>query len=262
VTDKAVGQIPDGEGTAVEATFTPDGKQVLYRADRNLVLSGIGPDAKKRTLYAGEDVFTMPVIGPDGETVAVLRRLEGDGDVCFGRIGGKSLNALCLADDGWDLVGRPAWRRDGKVLLVPGRKQDDPKIFGIRLYQSAKPYSISPEDWSGRVATDVTTPDKGVIAAAWSPDGKRIAAITNLLSANYELVLAPGDDLELVDPKSTKAEACDFAWRPDGKEIAIVEGDARCSKPNGKVKRITLASPGKPADVADDGRNPVYRPSR
>ena len=52
-----------------------------------------------------------------------------------------------------------------------------------------------------------------------------------------------------------------MAWRPDGKELAIVEADGGCTEPLGKVTRFAIAKPKETTLVADEGRNPTYRPA-
>ncbi len=262
VDGEEVGRLPKGEGSAVEPSFLPGGTRVLYRADRQLVLAGTAKETKvqPRMLYRGPDELVSPAVAPNGKAVALIRREEDDGDLCFGRLDRRDIHHLCQPDDGWNLSGRIAWRRDGRVLLVPGRRSDNPAVFGVRMYTTKRRYSTDPEQWSGRVATDVTTPGKGVLSMTFSPGGTRLAAITNLESDRFEVVLAKSEDTELVEPMATGAGACDVAWRPDGKELAIVEGDAMCSEPAGKVLRFSPNSPDKTAKVADEGRNPAYRP--
>jgi hypothetical protein len=193
----------------------------------------------------------------------MIRREEGDGDLCFGRIDRKNIEHLCLPDDGWDLTGRIAWRDDGKAVLVPGRLAGDPTVFGVRIYQTKTAYTTNPELWTGRVGSDISAPGKGVLTAQYSPDGKRIAAVSNLESGEFEVVLSDASDLELaVDPTFTGAAACDVAWRPDGKELAVVEADAACTEPLGKVTRFAVTTPKKTTLVTDEGRNPLYRPAK
>ncbi len=259
-TGKQAGQIPDGEGSAADLSFVPGEDQAVYRSDAGLVVAGLGEGARKRTIYSGGDVLQRPSVAPNGRVIAVLRREEGDGDLCFGRIDRKNIEHLCLPDDGWDLTGRISWRGDGKAVLVPGRLSDDPSTIGVRIYRTQTAYTTNPELWSGRVASDVTTPGKGVIAAQYSPDGKQIAFVSNLESSDFEVVLGDATDLELVDPETTGAVACDVAWRPDGKELAVVEADGNCSEPLGKVSRFLLSDPKQTTLVADEGRNPTYRP--
>jgi beta-lactam-binding protein with PASTA domain len=261
VSAKQTGQLPDGEGSAADPSFVPGEDQVVYRSDAGLVVAGLGKGARKRSIYSGDDALVRPSVAPNGRTIAVVRREEGDGDLCFGRIDRRNIGHLCLPDDGWDLTGRISWRDDGKALLVPGHSSDDPDVFGVRIYRTATAFTTNPERWSGRIATDTSTPGKGVIAAQYSPDGKQIAFVSNLESNDFEVVLGDASDLELVDPKTTGAAACDVAWRPDGRELAVVQADGDCTKPLGKVTRFALAKPRQTTLVADEGRNPTYRPT-
>jgi beta-lactam-binding protein with PASTA domain len=261
-TGKRAGQIPDGEGSAADLSFVPGANQVVYRSDDGLIVAGLGKGARKRTIYSGGDVLQRPSVAPNGRAIAVLRREEGDGDLCFGRIDRTRITHLCLPDDGWDLTGRISWRDDGRAVLVPGRLTGDPRTVGVRIYETRTPFTTNPKRWRGRVVTDISTPGKGVIAAQYAPGGKRIAFVSNLESTDYEVVLGDAADLELVDPTTTGAAACDVAWRPDGRELAIVEADGACTEPFGKVSRFALSDPKRTTLVADEGRNPLYGPAR
>jgi beta-lactam-binding protein with PASTA domain len=260
VSAKQTAQLPDGEGSAADLSFVPGENQVVYRSDTGLVVAGLGKGARTRSIYSGPDALARPSVAPNGRTIAVLRREDGDGDLCFGRIDRRNIGHRCLRDDGWDLTGRISWRDDGKALLVSGRSADDPDVFGVRIYRTATAFTTNPERWSGRLATDTSTPGKGVIAGQYSPDAKQIAFVSNLDSSEFEVVLGDASDLELVDPEATGAAACDVAWRPDGKELAVVEADRNCTDPFGKVTRFALAKPRQTTLVADEGRNPTYRP--
>ncbi|MGH2897165.1 MAG: PASTA domain-containing protein, partial [Solirubrobacteraceae bacterium] len=261
-TGKQSGQIPDGEGTASQLSYVPGAGQAVYLSDGGLVVAGLGKGAKKRTIYSGPDVLQRPSVASNGRTIAVLRREEGDGDLCFGRLDRRDIGHLCLPDDGWDLTGRIAWRDDGRTVLVPGRLATDPEVFGVRMYRAKTAFTTNPELWSGVVASDISTPGKGVIAAQYSPDGKQVAVVSNIESSGFKVVLSDAADLELaVDPKATGAAACDVAWRPDGRELAIVESDDACSEPLGKISRFAIGTPKETTLVADLGRNPIYRPT-
>ena len=260
LTSRPVAQLPDGDGSAVEPTFSPDGEFVLYRSDTDLKLARTAKGSKPRTLLTAKDTLVLPSFSDNDRTVAVLRRLEDDGDLCFGSTAGRSLDERCLPDDGWDLFGRPAWRPDGRVVLVPARNQDDPTRFGLRAYTTRKPFSTNPEDWSGRTTTDTTTPGKGVIAVAYSRDGSRLGAVTNLNSSEYQAVTTDAVDVELIEPTSTSVPACDLAWRPDGDELTVVQADAGCSKALGTVVRFPLDKPTRRTQVAASGQHPTYVP--
>ncbi|MTD44537.1 PASTA domain-containing protein [Conexibacter sp. W3-3-2] len=257
---KELGRLPAGEGTAVEPSWAPSGKNVLYRDGQRLVLGPSGSGGESRTVYSGSDSLRDAVVAPRGSSVAMLRVEEEDGDLCFGSLAGRRLTPRCLPDDGWNLTGRPAWRPDGRVLVVGAVRQSDTRVISVRAYQTDEPFSTDPDDWSGRTAGDITVPGKGVRSVAFSPDGERIAAITNVESSAFEVVLADAGDLELVDPQPLDVRACEVAWRPDGGELAIVQADSGCTQERGTVLRFAPGSPRETARVADDARAPTYRP--
>ncbi len=201
-----------------------------------------------------------PTVAPNNTTVALIRREEGDGDLCFGRLDIVDLNALCLPDDGWDLNGRISWRRDGKAVLVAGTRQSNPSVFGVRVYRTARANAREPLLWRGSTATPTGTPGKGVRSAAFSPGGTSVAGISNLDSDNFEVVIGKADNLSLADAKSTGTKGCDVTWRSDGQELAAVQSGDRCEQELGKVVRFSIGSPKDTSPVADRGRNPVYRP--
>jgi beta-lactam-binding protein with PASTA domain len=259
---KELGRFPTGGASAFEPTFVPGKDQVIYRTSaERMVISGTGKGAKPATLYDGPDVLEHPAVGNDGLTLAVIRREEGDGDLCFGRLDVADLGQLCLPDDGWDLSGRISWSPDGRTVLVPGRRHDNPAaIFAIRRYRAARPYALQPEQWQGSTVTSTKTPGKGVIAEVFSPRGTRVAAVSNLTTDDFEVVLADGTDLALAEPKPTGAPACDVTWRPDGLELAAVVSDPGCTKPLGDVVRFSTSAPDKRAPIKAGGRNPIYQP--
>jgi hypothetical protein len=94
---------------------------------------------------------------------------------------------------------------------------------------------------------------------AYSMHGARVAAVTNLTTDRFELVLTRVDDLKLVQPIATGNQACDVAWRPDGIELTVVQADDACTQSAGKLVRFRRDAPKKTSPVADKGSNPAYR---
>lgn len=256
---KELYRLPLSGGTANEPSFVPGGEQIVYRTGRRLQIAATRKGARPRTVYAGPDDLHFPAVAPDRTRIAVIRREEDDGDLCFGRLDVVDLAQLCLPDDGWDLNGRISWRADGLALLVPGRRRDNPAVFGVRVYRSSKRLALDPIDFRGATATPVSRPGKGVRIAVYSASGTRIAAISNLESDAFEVVLSTAGDLRLAQPQATKVKGCDVAWRPDGSELAVVQVDDGCTGTTGKVVRFSRAKPEKTSPVVDKGRNPSYR---
>jgi len=254
---KELYRLPAPQGSAAEPSFVPGRTQVVYRSGSHIVLADARKDATFDTLYTGPDTLVRPTMSSDSFTLAMIRREEGDGDLCFGHLV-TDLERLCLPDDGWDLDGRISWRPDGKSILVAARKRSNPSIFAVRQYQTQKAFSIDPLDWKGRTATPINKPGKGVLEEVYSAGGQRIAAITNLQTDRFEIVFAAASDLRLVQPTATSTQACDLAWRPDGLEMVVVQADDACSETTGKLVRFRRETPKETSPVADKGSNPAY----
>lgn len=258
--DPGADEIERIRGRAAEPTYSPNGNVLVYRAGNRLLIRGTAPGANPITLYGGDAVVRMPAIAPDSRTIAVIRRDDGDGNLCFGTTQEVDLDNQCLPDDNWDVVGRPSWRRDGRMVLVPARLSSNPAVRAIRVYRSRRAFSRDPLSWRGDTATKAGRPGFGVVSAAFSPGGTKLAAISNLDGAGYQVVLTDAFDIGLLEAQPTGLKACDVVWRPDGRELAVVQVDIECTSTVGlsvraPTKDLSMAMP-----VRAKTSNPAYRP--
>jgi hypothetical protein len=225
------------------------------------MLSGTASTAKPRTIYGGADTLEHPAFAPNGKTVAVIRREEGDGDLCFGLVTALDpIDPLCLPDDDWNLDGRISWRPDGKAVIVPGHRASDPSVFGLRLYETDHADATAPEVWRGSTATNVKTPGKGVLAGAFAPSGGKVATVSNLKTDAFEVFVGDAGDLQLEDAKSSDVAGCDVAWSPDAAQLAVVQTGDACTASSGTVKYFPVGKADEIKRVAGSASAPVYRP--
>ena len=120
---------------------------------------------------------------------------DGDSDLCLANVKSDETDIT--------LQERAVVHDHPRAALGPGRALDPRRSasscprqgdFGIVRWRvkSGKP-AFSPDlaDWTnGRFLTDTDTPDKGVLDAEVSPDGKRLALISNQGSSAFQLWLA------------------------------------------------------------------------
>ncbi len=250
------------QGSAVEPSWTADGRRLLYRVGRRLLLASASSASAGRVVYAGSTRFAAATIAPTLATgvVAMVRRSGSDGDLCFARLGGGDLQPRCARDRGWDLGRAVSWRPDGRELLVFGVRRGRPGTFGILRYRSSRAFSADPREWRGAIATDTSQSGRGAIAASYSPSGRSVGLITNVGVERFQVLLAAAAELRDPRARPLPVRGCEVAWRPDGREIAVVQSDDACSRPLGQLVRVNLSTPRQAVTVAGGGRHPAYQP--
>ena len=207
-------------GTYKDTTprWSPDGKHILFLSDR---VSGKEKKSEAEETE-GKRKMQLWVITADGGEARCLTSVEGG-------------------------VQRPEWSPDGKHILFysnvfKGEKAEGSDVTIIRridykwdgrgIFDGERThiFSVSLEKGNVRQLTDG---EFDVNAAAWSPDGKRIAFISNInkdsnaLCSHYfkkiYIVSVEGGEPELLwdGAKWDVGNIMSFAWSPDGKHLAF-----------------------------------------
>ena len=94
--------------------------------------------------------------------------------------------------------------------------------------------------------TDTSKTGKGVLDAAISPDGKRMAVVATQLGKDgrSELVFAKPDDFLLQNAKDLQdVPACKAIWRPDGLELSSCRPTTASPAATGELVRISAEEP-------------------
>jgi dipeptidyl aminopeptidase/acylaminoacyl peptidase len=220
------------------------------------------PDAPAAPLTGAGDEFSDLAWAPtaDVNLIAMAKHnSDTDADLCLGQISGTGMTVRCLAEPKFTIGRNIHWSKDGKQIIAVG----SPKLntFGIVRWRSNKPFSTDPKDWGkGRFVTDTSKPGEGAYDAAWSPDGKRLAVVSNQGGGPFQLYLGKQNDFLLTTAKPTGVRACKVAWRSDGQQLVVVQADEFCSEENGELKRLPVDKPDQQQQVAANGDNPVFQP--
>ncbi|HEY5144066.1 MAG TPA: PASTA domain-containing protein, partial [Solirubrobacteraceae bacterium] len=244
-----------------EASWSADGTHIAYVSGDDVVLAAPGKPGSSILHRAGTG-FHDPTFAPSGRVLAVVSRPKtgGDGDLCLSQVGATT-SLDCIAEPGTDIGRSLSWSPDGREILVAGHPTGNPNTFGLVLYRSAVPFSPKASDWGhGTVVTDATRPGVGVLAGAFSPDGKQLAVASNTAGTGFQLYLTSADDFKLTKAKAFVVAACSVAWRPDGAELAIVADPGCRDSSSGQISRFDPAHPNRTIPLVADGAHPAWQP--
>ena len=187
-TGKPSGNVPAGSGgTQVEAAWSPDGTQLVYSQNGQLVLDNPNDRASKPfQLTAPQPGITNlnPSFAPTTKAhiIAFIQRSSSGPRSCASpRSGPFALNSSCTSAPGWDL--------GGQVDLV-ARRLDDPRardqeqrrqLRPARRSTATSPFSTQASELGpGTLQTNDSVAGQGVFAGAFSPNGKKMALVSNI----------------------------------------------------------------------------------
>jgi hypothetical protein len=192
-TGKALDPIATTPQVDKDPTWSYDGKSVAYQTGGQVFQSDREkPDEPALALTPKADFFRDLAFAPTGNA-ELLAMVKVDGSrthLCFGEISADGMTPRCLPEPANDVIlaRSVVWSPTGKSVLVFGIESD--AKFGIVRYTTKTPFSSDPEDWKDRgFVTDVSQPNKGVIDAQISADGKRMAVVHNFSAGQFRLYL-------------------------------------------------------------------------
>jgi beta-lactam-binding protein with PASTA domain len=264
-TGKRLGRIARTEAAEKDPSWSADGTAVAYEQGGRIMLATLGEPEQPAVPITpeGED-YADPSFAPVPQpNVLAVARLNADGDrndtdLCLGLVTSEGVRPQCIVDRSTG-VGDARWAPDGKTIYVAAVNKA--REFGIVRYRSQVPFSARASDWrGGEFVTPTDRGGTGVRDLAISPDGKRIAVVSNLDSGEFRLAIAKADDLRLEDARRLPVQACKVIWRPDGKEVVIVQAGALCTQPTGQLFRIEVDRSPEAVPLAASGDNPSFQP--
>jgi beta-lactam-binding protein with PASTA domain len=244
--------------------------------DGRRVLALNGVSGKPVATIAGGPVPAIePSWSPNGREVAYVSATIGDlangvQAVCLLAV--RHSSPSCIPEPGWTLGESISWSPAGTELLVAAsRAAPSPSVVGLLELTTARPFSVRARDWRPtRPAVGLATPalnGAGVLAAAFSPDGGRVALVEDLAGFNSVALVAPSD---LTLAKAVKlaqlTSVCAVQWRTDGAELLVQVGEGKgagegaCASSVGALYRVDPAHPGALSFLARGVAHPSWQP--
>jgi beta-lactam-binding protein with PASTA domain len=279
VTGRRVAVIAGGPTPAVEPSWSPDGREVAYVSGGRVMLIGTQGAAGPRALTPAGDHFAAPTFPSSSSAPAVLAAISdlpnGVQAVCLLALTHGSPS--CIPEPGWTLGESISWSPAGTELLVAAsraaasRAVSSPGEVGLLSFTTRKPFSVRARDWRPTgPALGLATPvvnGAGVLAAAFSPDGHRVALVEDLAGFNSVALVTPSDlTLAKVDRLVQLTSVCAVQWRADGAELLVQVGEGKgagegqCASSTGALYRVDPAQPGAQSFLARGVSHPSWQP--
>jgi beta-lactam-binding protein with PASTA domain len=248
-------------------TWSADGTHVAYVADGRIMLKDItkeNAEAVALTPQGSDDSNLAWAPTADNNVLAFTRGAANDGDLCLGKITRDGMSTDCIRDPKTTPNRVVHWAPDGKSILAFAGKNDQSAagIMRWKLKKDKQPFSSDASDWSkGRFVSDVDRPNKIMLDAAISPDGKTLAMVSNFGVARFTLFLGDiKDGFDVEKARKTTARACKVVWRSDGRELLVIQADEACQERVGTLARLPFGSTREAETLNAAGDDPVYQP--
>jgi Tol biopolymer transport system component len=200
-------------------TKSPDDRSPSWSPDGSQIAFESGRDNQKMT-YVDHDIYVMTA---DGSNV---RRLTDDG-----------------ADE-----GSPRWSPDGDSIAYA--KKD---YFSAQGLIENPAWDIYVMNADGTDQMQLTNDPSSELEPSWSPDGTRIAFISDRNGENFDIYVMNADGSNVTQLTNDSANEFGPTWSPDGNQI-VFNSDA-----NGNVQLFMISIDGSNlVQLTEDSSNSAY----
>jgi beta-lactam-binding protein with PASTA domain len=265
---KLLDPIADSPAAETDPVWSADASHVAYIADGRVMLKDVTKkNATAIALTSAADKFANLSWAPiaDQNVLAMSKVGDKDDELCLARITqDPTITPQCFSEPDFSVTRAIHWSQNGRSILAFGVKNDFSGFGMVRwiVKKDKKAFSVDPGDWNGgHFITSLATKGKGVLDAQVSPDGKKLAIVSNQGSSAFRLWIADDPkDFLLTSATLTPVRACKLAWRGDSQELMVISSDALCSEDVGALTRVPVNDVRSQKELNPAADDPAYQP--
>lgn len=200
-----------------QPSISPDGAKIAFVSFDEVYRPGIyimKSDGTNHTrLTSGGSAYSFPDWSPDGMQLVFQATINELFDLYAINISGTNLRNLT---NDVTLDTTPSWSPDGKRIAFASDRTFDPKGY----VEQGNSYEIYVMDSDGSNVHRLTNNERTDISPEWSPDGQKIAFVSD---SELYVINVDGTDLRQLT-NSDRFFANSPIWLPDGQHIAFASG--------------------------------------
>ena len=243
--------------------WSPDGNSIAFFSDRGgnldiFVMNSDGSQVEQLTRDAFASLYFTkspedrnPSWSPDGSQIAFESGRDNqmmtyvNHDIYV--MAADGTNVKRLTDDGAD-EGTPRWSPNGESIAYVKME-----YFSDQALIESPTWDIYVMNVDGTDQIQLTTDPASELEPSWSPDGAKIAFISDRNGQNFDIYVMNADGSNVTQLTDDSANEFGPVWSPDGKQIVFN------SDRNGNVQLFVLSIDGSNLiQLTQDTSNSAY----